>query len=94
MELTEKLPLKKNIVFFLIDGLRADQCHGENKSSKTPNIDLLIKNGIYCKHAISSADGTIISLNTTFSSKFQFGNAVRYQKLVLDKNNFLEILKS
>ena len=93
MELTEKLPLKKNIVFFLIDGLRADQCHGENKSSKTPNIDLLIKNGIYCKHAISSADGTIISLNTTFSSKFQFGNAVRYQKLVLDKNNFLEILK-
>ena len=93
MELTEKSPLKKNIVFFLIDGLRADQCHGENKSSKTPNIDLLIKNGIYCKHAISSADGTIISLNTTFSSKFQFGNAVRYQKLVLDKNNFLEILK-
>ena len=46
MTLAEKLPLKKNIVFFLIDGLRADQCHGENKSSKTPNIDLLIKNGI------------------------------------------------
>jgi len=34
-------------VFFLIDGLRADQCYGENKSSKTPNIDSLIKKGIY-----------------------------------------------
>ena len=44
--LNKKSLLKKNVVFFLIDGLRADQCHGENKSSKTPNIDLLIKNGI------------------------------------------------
>ena len=85
--------MKKNVVFFLIDGFRADQCYGENKSSKTPNIDSLIKNGIYCNQAISSADGTIISLNTIFSSKFQFGDAARYQKLTLNKNNFLEILK-
>jgi len=82
-----------NIIFFLIDGIRADQCYGKDRSSKTPNIDSLIKNGVYFEQAISSADGTITSLNTVFSSKFQFGNATRYQKLVLNENNFLGILK-
>ncbi len=82
-----------NIVFFLIDGIRADQCYGKDRSCKTPNIDSLIKNGIYFEQAISSADGTITSLNTVFSSKFQFGNSTRYQKLILKENNFLEILK-
>ena len=32
-----------NIIFFLIDGLRADQIYGENKTSVTPNIDSLRK---------------------------------------------------
>ncbi len=85
--------MQPNIIFFLIDSLRADQCYGNDKSSKTPNLDSLIKNGVYFEQAISSADGTITSLNTIFSSKFQIGNASRYQKLVLNKNNFLDILK-
>ena len=63
-----------NIIFFLIDGIRADQCYGKDRSSKTPNIDSLIKNGVYFEQAISSADGTITSLNTVFSSKFQFSH--------------------
>ena len=74
-----------NIVFILIDGLRSDRCYGNDRSCKTPNIDSLIKNGIYFEQAISSADGTITSLNTVFSSKFQFGNSTRYQKLILKK---------
>ena len=32
--------MKKNIVFFLIDGLRFDHIFGEFKESFTPNIDL------------------------------------------------------
>ena len=82
-----------NIIFFLIDGLRADQFYGNNRTCKTPNIDSLIKNGIYCEQAVPSADGTIVSLNTIFNSNFQVGNAAQYQKLVLNQNNLIDVLK-
>ena len=38
--------MKPNIIFFLIDGLRADQVYGNNRTCKTPNIDSLIQKGI------------------------------------------------
>ena len=82
-----------NIIFFLIDGLRADQFYGNNRTCKTPNIDSLIKNGIYCEQAVPSADGTIVSLNTIFNSNFQVGNAAKYQKLVLNQNNLIDVFK-
>ena len=82
-----------NIIFFLIDGLRADQFYGSHRTCKTPNIDSLIKNGIYCEQAVSSTDGTTTSLNTIFSSNFQVGNSAKYQKLVLNQNNLIDVLK-
>ena len=85
--------MKPNIIFFLIDGLRADQVYGNNRTCKTPNIDSLIQKGMYFEQAASSADGTIISLNTIFSSNFQVGNAARYQKISLNENNLIGILK-
>ena len=83
----------KNIIFFLIDGLRADQFYGNHRTCKTPNIDSLIKNGIYCEQAVSSTDGTTTSLNTIFSSNFQVGDSAKYQKLVLNQNNLIDVLK-
>ncbi len=83
-----------NIIFLLIDGLRADQVYGENKTSVTPNIDSLIKKGLYFTNAFSSVDGTIVSLNTIFSSKFQVGNAARAQRVVLQEKNVLDVLKT
>ena len=85
--------MKSNIIFFLIDGLRADQVYGNNRTCKTPNIDSLIQKGMYFEQAASSADGTIISLNTMFSSNFQVAHAVKYQKIVLNENNLINILK-
>ena len=82
-----------NIIFFLIDGLRADQCFGKDRTSFTPNIDSLIHKGTYFEQAISSTDGTITSLNTIFSSNFQSSNAARYKKIVLNENNLIDILK-
>ena len=93
MELTEKSPLKKNVIIFLIDGLRADQVYGNDRTCKTPNIDSLIQKGMYFEQAASSADGTIISLNTIFSSNFQVAHTVKYQKIVLNENNLIDILK-
>ena len=85
--------MKPNIIFFLIDGLRADQVYGNNRTCKTPNIDSLIQNGMYFEQAVSSVDGTIVSLNTIFNSNFQVGNAARNKKIVLDENNLIDILK-
>jgi len=82
-----------NIIFFLVDGLRADQCFGKEKTSFTPNIDSLIQKGMYFTSAFSPVDGTIISLNTIFSSNFQVGNAARFQKVSLNENNLIDILK-
>ena len=81
-----------NIIFFLIDGLRADQIYGENKTSATPNIDSLRKKGLYFTNAFSSVDGTIVSLNTIFSSKFQVGDAARTQRVMLQEENLLDVL--
>ena len=39
--------MKPNILFFLIDGLRADQCYGSDKKSHTPFLDSLVDNGVY-----------------------------------------------
>ena len=85
--------MKSNIIFFLIDGLRADQVYGNNRTCKTPNIDSLIQKGMYFEQAASSADGTIISLNTIFSSNFQVAHTAKYQKIVLNENNLINILK-
>ena len=85
--------MKPNIIFFLIDGLRADQVYGNNRTCKTPNIDSLNQNGMYFEQAISSVDGTIVSLNTIFNSNFQVGNSARNKKIVLNENNLIDILK-
>ena len=85
--------MRPNIIFFLVDGLRADQCFGKDKTSLTPNIDSIIQNGTYFTNAFTSVDGTIISLNTIFNSNFQVGNAARYQKITLNENSLIDILK-
>ena len=85
--------MRPNIIFFLIDGLRAEQFYGENRTCKTPNIDSLVRKGMYFEQAASSTDGTITSLNTIFSSNFQVASAARYQKIVLNENDLINILK-
>ncbi|EIJ66141.1 hypothetical protein BD31_I2198, partial [Candidatus Nitrosopumilus salaria BD31] len=43
--------MKPNILFLVIDSMRSDKCYGKNKTSITPNIDSLIKQGIYFSQA-------------------------------------------
>tara|TARA_B110000014_G_C20116516_1_gene589876 strand:+ start:834 stop:2183 length:1350 start_codon:yes stop_codon:yes gene_type:complete len=86
--------MKSNILFVLVDGLRADQCYGLDKESHTPFLDSLINNGIYFNNGFSSADGTTISLNCLFNSKFQYNTGIRAQKIILLKDNHLQNLKN
>ena len=59
--------MKPNILFLCIDALRADRCYGNEKTSKTPNIDFLIKQGTYFNSAFSSSDGTPVSFSSMFT---------------------------
>ena len=59
--------LKPNILFFLIDGLREDKCHGNKKTSVTPHIDSLIQNGVYFNQAICSAPVTSTASSSLFT---------------------------
>ena len=62
--------MKPNIFFISVDSLRADRCFGGNRNTKTPNLDSLIKKGIYFSQAISAADQTGTSLSSVFTGLF------------------------
>ena len=62
--------MKPNILFFLIDGLRADKCHGNKKTSVTPHIDSLIQNGVYFNQTICSAPVTPPALSSLFTGLY------------------------
>lgn len=85
--------MNSNILFILVDGLRADQCYGNDKKSYTPFLDSLIDNGVYFNNAFSSADGTTISLNCLFNSEFQYETGIRAKKIILLENNHIQKLK-
>ena len=86
--------MHQNILFILVDGLRADQCFGVDKTSHTPFLDSLISSGVYFKNTFSSADGTMISLNCILNSKSQFQTGIRAQKIILLEDNHLQKLKN
>ena len=64
--------MKPNILFISIDSLRSDRIFGDDRSSKTPNIDKLISNGISFTNAISSSDSTGLSLGSVFTGCYPF----------------------
>jgi len=76
--------MKPNVLFFILDSLRADKCFGPNKTSKTPNIDALLENGVSFHQAITTVCSTIPSFASIFTACYPFkigmgGKA--YQKL-------------
>ena len=84
--------MRPNIIFFLIDGLRADQYFGNDKTSFTPNIDSLRKKGTYFTNAFASVDGTLLSLSAIFHSLYPIKTPDIRLKLNLQKNNLFDIL--
>ena len=64
--------MKPNILFIVIDSLRADKCHGEKKTSVTPNIDSLIKNGTYFSQTITHGQSTIPCMSSILTGLYPF----------------------
>ena len=88
--------MKPNILFIVIDSLRADKIFGKQKTSVTPNIDNLIKKSATFSNAFSCSDGTLSSMTSMFTSKFFFRTGVSIKNnYSLDNNtqNFVSILQ-
>jgi arylsulfatase A-like enzyme len=85
--------LEKNVLFIVIDSMRSDKFFGEKKTSKTPNIDFLIKKGTLFTTTIPCAPSTIPSISSILVSKFPFESMVKQDDLfTLNPNipNYLE----
>ncbi len=88
--------MKPNILFLLIDTFRADKFSGTEKTSKTPNIDSLIKKGTYFDQAISCSDGTIFSWSGLFTGLHPFKTGIKsqgYKKINSNVTSYFSILK-
>jgi len=88
--------LKPNILFLIIDSLRADKVSGTKNNSITPNLDYIKKNGVFFDHAISSADGTMLAYAGLFSGKHPFKTGMRSAKLtrLCNTTSYFEVLKN
>ena len=90
------ISLKPNILFLLIDGLRADKCHGNKKTSVTPHIDSLIQNGVYFNQTICSAPVTFASLASVFTGLPAYESVILKNELFTMNEkckNYVEQLK-
>lgn len=79
--------MNSNIIFLIIDSFRSDKFFGVKKTSITPNIDYLIKNGTYFSEAITSSDATILSWSSIYTGRFPFKTGIRSSRFnKLDKD--------
>ena len=88
---------KPNVLFIVIDSLRSDRCYGQHKSSFTPNLDMMIENGILFTTSVSVATSTSISLASIFTGLYPFKtgmSGVEYEKLDSKIPNFIDFFKN
>jgi arylsulfatase A-like enzyme len=85
--------LKPNILFLVIDSLRADKIY-DKSTTKIPNIDLMKKNGVYFSNAITTNQYTSQVMQSIFSNRFLFDDSItkNYSKNISSENSFLSIL--
>ena len=88
--------MKPNILFLVFDSFRADKFYGKNKTSQTPNIDELIKNGTYFDQAVSVSDATLMSWSSLFTANYPTKTGIissRFNKLNENIITYFQILK-
>lgn len=86
--------MKSNILFILIDSLRADKFYQENSNNVT--INNLIQRGIYFSNAFSSSDYTITGYGSIFTSRYPINaglTGMNYHKIFSKNPNFISLLK-
>jgi len=71
--------MKPNILFLIIDSLRSDK-FSQKAQLEDSTIHFLINNGVFFPETIASANGTILSWSSLFTSKFPFKTGIRSAK--------------
>ena len=98
--ITEKIFLitvKPNILIIVIDSLRSDKCIGNSKTSKTPNFDKMIKDGIFFKNTISSIPATKLATASILTGLYPCNTGIQednFFKLNSSINTLTSILKN
>lgn len=69
--------VRPNILFLLIDCLRADALHGTRRGARTPTLDRLVRAGIACTQAIASASSTTPCVASLLTGTYSFVHGIR-----------------
>lgn len=88
--------MKPNILFLVIDSLRADKISEISETIKIPTIDSMKKNGAYFTNAITTNQYTAQVLQSIFTSRFLLDDNITkqyYSQNNHSSNSFLSILK-
>jgi len=68
---------RPNILFLLIDCLRADAVTGANRGAQTPTLDRLVRTGVACTQAVSSASSTTPCVASLLTGTYSFVHGIR-----------------
>jgi arylsulfatase A-like enzyme len=84
---------KPNIIFLVIDSLRADRIFNNIKTTKIPTIDKLRKEGVYFSQTISTSDVTGTGIGCFFSGVYPFESGITETKVDSTLFTLINILK-
>ncbi|RZD48866.1 MAG: hypothetical protein CXT78_00310 [Thaumarchaeota archaeon] len=84
--------MSQNILFIIVDSLRADKFYGDEKTTITPNIDKLIKKGAYFSETVSSSDVTGICVGNIFTGMFSQKTGIIQRKFNTKIKTIFDIL--
>jgi arylsulfatase A-like enzyme len=69
--------IRPNILFLLIDCLRADALFGTDRGSQTPTLDRLVQAGVSCTQAVASASSTTPCVASLLTGTYSFVHGIR-----------------
>ena len=88
--------MKPNILFILVDSFTAEKFFGPKKTSITPTLDNLIKNGTYFTHAIGISPTTVPTVSSLFTGFYPATSVIKKGKFfTINENveNYIEKLR-
>ncbi len=88
--------MQPNILLLIVDSLRPDKFWSPNKTTITPNFDLLISSGTYFTQAISSSSSTRTAWGSILTGLFSIKNGMSgksHGKLNSSITNYLDVFK-
>jgi arylsulfatase A-like enzyme len=88
---------RPNILFLLIDCLRADAVYAAGRSTQTPTLDHLVRSGVACTQAVSSASSTTPCVASLLTGLYSFVHGIRSifgLKLNPSVSSLVEVLRN